>query len=100
MIAKSNKNFNRIKLFSTLLITSALGLELTNLYAERVHHVSIQGLDVIFALERFALVAHSIEGIIAAVYAPSRTYSPLKYGIYTFFVGTVGLIELFRQQKS
>lgn len=90
-IFKLDKNFSSlIKVVSTVLITSALGLELWNLYAP------IQGLAILFYIERFALISHGIEAAIAAVSAPSRGQSPLKYSLYTFFVGTVALIELFQ----
>ncbi|MEQ9357174.1 MAG: hypothetical protein RIG63_18605 [Coleofasciculus chthonoplastes F3-SA18-01] len=41
-----------------------------------------------------------MEAIIAAVYAPSRQKTPIVYGTYTFFVGTVGLLELFDQEDE
>jgi hypothetical protein len=43
---------------------------------------------------------HFVEAIIAAVYAPSRQKTPIVYATYTFFVGTVGLLELFDQQDE
>ncbi|HEY9634751.1 MAG TPA: hypothetical protein V6D14_15215 [Coleofasciculaceae cyanobacterium] len=52
-------------------------------------------LSSIFWIERFAIFIHLVEGVIAASYAPSRKNMPIKYGIYTFFVGTVDLLELF-----
>ena len=52
-------------------------------------------LRVIFWFTRFSLIAHFIEGLIAFTYSPSREAAPLPYAIYTFFVGTVGLLELF-----
>jgi hypothetical protein len=42
-----------------------------------------------------ALSAHFLESIIAAYYAPSKDKIAFQYAVYTFFVGTVGLIELF-----
>lgn len=79
-----------IKVLSTALISGALGLELWNLYTP------IQGFAVLFYIERFILISHGIEAAIAVFYAASRNQSPLKYSIYTFFVGTVGLVELFQ----
>ncbi|MBE7384294.1 MAG: hypothetical protein F6J95_023130 [Leptolyngbya sp. SIO1E4] len=86
-----------IKVFSTILITGALGLELGNLAATFMGGGPISGLDPVFWIGRVALVIHGVEGAIAAVYAPSRQRSPLTHSIYTFFVGTVGLVELLRQ---
>lgn len=94
-----------IKVLSTVLITGAIALELTNLYAQSVSGIplpglDVPGLDVVFWIGRLALVAHGIEGAIAAILAPARSQNPLQYGIYTFFVGTVGLAELFQMPKS
>ena len=89
-----------IKIISTILITGALGLELGNLYALRSQ---LTPLDLPFPLlwiGRFALVAHFLEGIVAFIYAPSRKQSAIASGIYTFFVGTVGLVELFELQDT
>lgn len=94
-IFKLDKNFSSlIKVLSTVLITGALGLELWNLYAP------IQGLAILFYIERFALISHGIEAAIAVFYASSHDQPPLKYSIYTFFVGTVALVELFQQPDT
>ncbi len=94
-IFQLDKNFSSlIKILSTILITGALGLELWNAYAP------IQGLTILFYIERFALISHGIEAAIAAVSASSRDRSPLKYSIYTFFVGTIALVELFQQPDT
>lgn len=87
--------FKIIKVISIVLITSAIGLELWNVYA-LIGNTNIPGnLNPIFGLERFAIAIHFVEGVIAAYKAPSRKKMPIKYGAYTFFVGTVGLLELF-----
>lgn len=100
MMINFEKNFSRlIKVLSPLLITGALSLEVWNLYAALVHHSPLPGLTFFFGVGRFALISHGIEAIIAAIYAPSRQRSPLVYGIYTFFVGTVGLVELLRETE-
>jgi hypothetical protein len=88
-----------IKIISTILIVGVLGLELRNLYALQSQ---ITPLDLPFPLlwiGRFALVAHFLEGIVAFIYAPSRNQPAIASGIYTFFVGTVGLVELFELQE-
>lgn len=88
-----------IKVISIILITCAIGLESWNLYAiyTQTHIPNIP--CPIFWIERVAVISHLIEGIIAAYFAPSRNEIPIKYGIYTFFVGTVGLLELFKEDK-
>jgi hypothetical protein len=82
-----------VKVFSSLLITGALGLELGNIMAQGS---LFSAWPVVFYLGRLVLIGHAVEGLIAAVYAPSKNRSPLSTGFYTFFVGTVGLVELFQ----
>jgi hypothetical protein len=88
-----------IKVLSIVLITSALGLELWNLAVQDIYGLPNHWLKVVFAVGRFALICHGIEGAISAFYASSRNQAPVKYSIYTFFVGTIGLVELFKQPK-
>lgn len=80
-----------------ILIASAIGLELWNVYALLSNTNIPSSLNPIFGIERFAVAIHLVEGVIAAFYAPSRKKPPIKYGVYTFFVGTVGLLELFEK---
>jgi hypothetical protein len=89
-----------IKIISTILITGALGLELGNLYALRSQLTPLDFPFPLLWIGRFALVAHFLEGIVAFIYAPSRKQSAIASGIYTFFVGTVGLVELFELQET
>lgn len=89
-----------IKVISTLLIAGAIGLELWNIYAIYTHTQVPNILRPVFWIERFAVISHLIEGIIAAYFAPSRNKIPVKYGVYTFFVGTVGLLELFDKSDN
>lgn len=89
-----------IKIISTILITSAIGLELWNIYAVLNNNQIPTSLNPIIWLERFALTAHLIEATIAAVYASTKNQMPIQYGTYTFFVGTVGLLELFAKEEE
>ena len=84
-----------IKFISTILIAGAIGLELWNIYTIFTNTDIPNILHPVFWIERFVVVIHLIEGVIAAYFAPSHNKIPFKYGIYTFFVGTVGLLELF-----
>jgi hypothetical protein len=97
MILKDTKRrfFSLIKVISVVLIASAIGLELWNAYALLTNSKLPSSLNPIFWVERFAVAIHFVEGVIAASYAPSRKKMPIKYGTYTFFVGTIGLLELF-----
>ncbi|MEH2012840.1 hypothetical protein [Nostoc sp.] len=92
--------FTFVKIISTVLITSAIGLESWNIYAVITNSHLPSSLNPIFWIERFAMTSHFIESIIAAFYAPSRKKMPIKYATYTFFVGTIGLLELFDQQDD
>ena len=94
------KIYTIVKIISTVLITSAIGLESWNIYALITDTNVPSSLNPIFWIERFAMTIHFIEGIIAAFYAPSRKKMPIKYATYTFFVGTIGLLELFDQQDD
>lgn len=90
-----HKPFIAIKCLSIILITSAIGLELWHLSAVLSLSQTQPLLHPIFWVERFALVIHFIEGMIAMVFAPRKQQAPIPSGIYTFFVGTIGLVELF-----
>ncbi len=86
------KNYHAIKISSILLVSIAIALETWNLItrAEIAEHFT-----VIVTLERVMLISHFVEGIISAFYTENK----LKYGIYVFFVGTVGLLELFPEKQ-
>lgn len=89
-----------IKIASIVLISGAIGLELGNIFGLLNTHEIPNNFTLIFGIARFALIAHLFEGIIAAIYAGSKSKLPFQYGIYTFFVGTVGLVELFKQEDK
>lgn len=88
-----------IKALSIVLITGAIGLELWHLQALVIQSQPPAVPSPILGFARFALIAHGLEGMIAAVYAPRRQRQPFSYAIYTFFVGTIGLVELFKSDK-
>lgn len=83
-----------IKITSTILITGALGLELWNIYLLSNNAILPAKIKPFFWIGSVALVAHGIEGLIAGFQARDRNLNPIAYGIYTFFVGFVGLKEL------
>lgn len=88
-----------IKCISTVLIFSAISLESWHLYAVLNNQNIPTSLNPLLWVGRFAVVMHLIEGSIAAFYASSKRKIPIKYGAYTFFVGTVGLLELFWENE-
>jgi hypothetical protein len=100
MSLKQKKLFTVIKVISIFFIASAVGWEVANIYAILTNQKLSSSLNFIFWIERFALVAHLIEGIVAASYAPSKRKAAIQYGTYTFFVGTVGLLELFEEKNG
>jgi len=83
-----------IKATSVTLITVALGLELWNIYLLLNNAVLPENIKPFFWLGNVILVAHGIEGFIAAFLVRDRDLNPVTYGVYTFFVGFVGLKEL------
>ncbi|MHC5722041.1 MAG: hypothetical protein ACYTX0_61000, partial [Nostoc sp.] len=68
----STKIFTFVKVISTILITSAIGLESWNIYAVITNSNLPSSLNQIFWIERLAMTSHFIESIIAAFYATSR----------------------------
>ena len=81
-----------IKIISLIAISAALGLEAWNIYLHLNDAVLPANLKPVHWLATIALVVHAIEGSIAATKV--RDENPLIYGIYTFFVGYIGLKEL------
>ncbi|MDF5710134.1 MAG: hypothetical protein PUP90_21310 [Nostoc sp. S4] len=89
-----------VKITSIILILSAIGLELANISGILNTNNTPKIFTLILGMARFALIAHLLEGIIAGIYASSKSQLPFQYGIYTFFVGTIGLVELFKQENK
>ncbi len=89
------KLFDLIKIASTTLITCALGLEIWYVSLKLTDSSPPNKLHPVLWLGSLALVAHFIEGVIAAFKAKTQDKLPINYGIYTFFVGFVGLWELW-----
>lgn len=90
----SHKLFPVIKVISIVFITSAIGLELWNIQVLTANNSLPNILNPILIIAHLALSAHLAEAVVAAYYAPSKNKMPIKYGVYTFFVGTIGLLEL------
>ena len=83
-----------IKIVATVFILVSLVLEAWNIYLHG-HNSSIpDNFSFTFWLGHIALIAHGIEGLIAASKAGKKGKNPLFYGLYTFFVGFPGLQEL------
>ncbi len=79
------KLFILVKILSTVLIASAICLELWN-FSTLITSTSIpSSLNIVFWIERFAIASHFLEAVIATIYANSRNKMPLQYGIIYFF---------------
>ena len=94
------KTSSLIKITSIILITSALGLEVWSIYLHFNNGVLPEKLNLALSIGTIALIGHGVEGFIAGLNASSRQKNPFTYGIYTFFVGFVGLQELFDQPSK
>lgn len=87
-----------IKKISIVVMTLAIILQLWNVYIVINNKQILNNLNIIFWIGRTAITIHFLEAVIATIYAPTKNKIPLQYGIYTFFVGTIGLLELFNQE--
>ena len=83
-----------IEVISSLAISGALGLEGWNLYLHLQDKSLPPSLTAVSWLASVALITHIVQGAIAASKARSCNLDPLFYGVYTFFVGYVGLQKL------
>ena len=83
-----------IKIISIIAITFFMGLVGWNFYLNLQGESLPSYLNSAFWLGSIILIAHGAEGMVAASKASSQGKNPLSYGIYTFFVGFVGLQEL------
>jgi len=91
-----------IKIISTLLISGAIILEAWNLTSNFIDQslpdiLKMDTFKWVIILAQFALISHFIEAIIAGFAAKSQGKNPLKSALYTFFVGTVGLLEVLNR---
>lgn len=90
------KSINLIKIISSILITGALGLDLWYLYWRLRDRIMPNILAPVLWIANIALAIHLIAGLIAAFKANTFERNFFTYGIYTFFVGFVGLWELWQ----
>ena len=89
-----------IKIISTLLISGAIILEAWNLISYFLNQPLPHIFKWVIIIARFALISHLIEAIIAGFSAKSQGKNSLKSAFYTFFVGTVGLLEVLDRINS
>ncbi|MEM7579300.1 MAG: hypothetical protein ACFB02_06955 [Mastigocoleus sp.] len=91
----NKKYFSPVKVVAAIFTTVAVCLEIWNIYDISSNNHILQNLNVLLWFAHFVFIAHLVEAIVAIIFASSKNQQPLKYGVYTFFVGTVGLLELF-----
>lgn len=84
---------NLIKIASIVVTSSAVLLDCWKFYLHQHQGFLPPPLEYLFWAGNVVIIAHAIEGIVAALIVENK--NPLFYGIYTFFVGTIGLQELF-----
>ena len=98
-----------IKLLSIGLMASAIAFELWNLIVQPDWATFPSVLPKLIGVGRVALAIHCIEGVVAAIIVRSSAnldgtsrpgLNALGYGVYTFWVGTVGLQELRDGQRD
>ncbi|MCM1985399.1 hypothetical protein [Lyngbya confervoides] len=89
-----------IKGVSPILMVVALGVDGAIAYRWSQSLAIVPPWSVLGVLGTGALVAHGFEGIIAGSMARSRGQHPLRYGIYTFWMGTVALVELLALEPT
>jgi hypothetical protein len=94
------KIFPIVKIISIILITNAIALELWNIQTLITNSQLPTILTPALFIAHFALSAHFIEALIAAYYLPIDNQTSIKYAAYTFLVGTVGLLELWKNNDQ
>ena len=92
------KLFPIFKIISITLITSAISLELWNIQTSITNSQLPSFLTPALIITHVVLLAHFLEALIAAYYAPTRNQTSIKYAAHTFFVGIFGLLELWENQ--
>lgn len=83
-----------IKVLSTVLITGAIALDSWIVARDFPFPELPHFFLLLFWFTVFALGSHLIEGIIGAIVAFRRKENAIAAGVYIFFTGTVGLLEV------
>lgn len=92
---KTTEKIQIIKTLSVFMMIAALILQLVNINTILNHQQIPSVMVVIIKVAKLALVIHLLEGILAFFYALAHRKNALILGIYTFFTGTITLLELF-----
>ncbi|NEQ53817.1 MAG: hypothetical protein F6K11_27420 [Leptolyngbya sp. SIO3F4] len=86
-----------IKVLSCGLIAGALGLVVGKLSGIIAAHA---WLERVFWIGTVALLFHVLEGVTAAILAYRLKENPVKAGLYTFWTGFVGIVEILQRLEN
>ncbi|NJN23438.1 MAG: hypothetical protein HC810_02280 [Acaryochloridaceae cyanobacterium RL_2_7] len=91
---------NLIKILSPMVMIGAIAIDLTMAYRWNQHLEIPKLLKALGALGTVALTVHLFESIIASAMARKQGLNPLRFGLYTFLVGTVAFVDLLEDAES
>lgn len=86
-----------IKVLSCILIAGALALVAAKAAGLIESHTL---LEKVFWIGTVALLLHGMEAIVAAVLAYRLQENPVKAGIYTFWTGAAGIMDILQRLQS
>ncbi len=89
-----------IKILSPILMLGMIGLESWHLYTVFSSLAFPTVLLPVLQWGRLPVIAHLVEAVIAIAVAVRRDKAPIAAGVYTFLVGTVGLLEILESQPE
>jgi hypothetical protein len=85
-----------LKITSTILIIIALGIVITNFLPIFPELTNSSFFKIITWLASFSLISHFVEAVIIYIYTYKKAAKPLQLAVYTFFTGTMGLTEIWK----
>ena len=89
-----------IKILSPIVMIGAIAIDLTLAYRWNQNLEIPKLLKALGALGTVTLSVHTFEGLIASAMAQKKGLNPLRFGIYTFLVGTVAFIDLLSDEDE
>lgn len=88
---------NVLKVISCILIIGALGLVVLKLSGMITENTL---LERVFWIGTAALLFHVLEGMAAGILAYRLKENPFRVGMYTFWTGVVGIIEILQRLED
>ena len=89
-----------IKILSPIVMIGAIIMDLTIAYRWNQNLEIPKLFKALGAVGSVALTVHTFEGIIASTMAKAKGLNPLRFGIYTFLVGTVAFVDLLDEDED